>query len=178
MRAKTYEYEGEMLTIRQIATIIGARPERLRDFVRYGNTLEDAIRKCHRPANHRYLTVNGKTRSITEWARVTGVDRTTITQRVDKGLPPEACIFNGNITAYRPNAEPDITLPLTEQEREKAKKNIDRKLAEMDGKRMMFRVRWCDRTSHSHAWRDSEVERSELQKFLDTHYLAKVVVNW
>lgn len=38
------------------------------------------------------LTVGGVTRTLVEWSRCTGIKRTTIRRRMEKGWPPERCL--------------------------------------------------------------------------------------
>jgi len=41
----------------------------------------------HDAVNATYLTVEGETKNITEWSRITGIPRTTILYRLNKKLP-------------------------------------------------------------------------------------------
>lgn len=43
--------------------------------------------------NTRYLTVNGETRTITEWAEKTGINRSTINNRVWRGWSDEKALI-------------------------------------------------------------------------------------
>lgn len=43
--------------------------------------------KDHDPSNTIYLTFNDETRNISEWSRMTGIPRTTILYRINKGMP-------------------------------------------------------------------------------------------
>lgn len=42
--------------------------------------------------NTRYLTVDGETHTITEWAEITGIKRNTINSRVCRGWPDERAL--------------------------------------------------------------------------------------
>lgn len=44
------------------------------------------------------LTLDGKTQSIAEWCRVTGLNKTTIHRRLNKGLPVEGVLAPSNRT--------------------------------------------------------------------------------
>lgn len=47
--------------------------------------------------NTRYLTVDGETHSITEWSKLTGIPRSTLSNRVNLlGLSPEEALFPGD----------------------------------------------------------------------------------
>lgn len=43
--------------------------------------------KTHDPVNANYLTIDGETKNISEWSRITGVPRTTILYRLSKNVP-------------------------------------------------------------------------------------------
>ena len=43
--------------------------------------------ETHDPANANYLTIDGETKNISEWSRITGIPRTTILYRLSKHVP-------------------------------------------------------------------------------------------
>jgi hypothetical protein len=43
--------------------------------------------KTHAPSNANYLTIDGETKNISEWSKITGVPRTTILYRLNKNVP-------------------------------------------------------------------------------------------
>lgn len=49
--------------------------------------------KTHDPVNSNYLTIDGVTRNISEWSKITGVPRTTILYRLSKNVPLDK-LFN------------------------------------------------------------------------------------
>ena len=51
-----------------------------------GETLKKYY-QTHDPANTSYLTIDGETKNISEWSRITGVPRTTILYRLSKNVP-------------------------------------------------------------------------------------------
>lgn len=180
-----FEYNGEWHPIAYYAKLIGCNPQRLRDFLRYGYSLEDAMARAKKPPIHRRLTYNGEEKSISEWSKISGVAKQTITDRIDKGMPPEMCLYNGNLNTYKKelgygtyNAEKMGRVPQSYKERAVWEKQITDDLKRRSGTQTEFRVRWCDRTSHSHSWRETEVGLYDLDAFLDSHYLARVVVGW
>lgn len=184
-KVRMYEYKGEWHPISYYARQIGVNPNRLRDFVRNGYSLEDAMERAKKPPVHRRLTVNGVERSISEWSFLTGVDRQTITDRMDKGYPPELCLYQGNLNTYKKESgygefsfDKLGNVPVTEEARTAWEKKITDDMKKRAGKQTMFRVRWCDRTSHSHTWREDMVGLYDLDAFMESHYLSKVVVNW
>lgn len=42
--------------------------------------------------SNRFLTAEGQTRTLSEWARIKGIRPCTITKRLDKGLSPEEAL--------------------------------------------------------------------------------------
>lgn len=48
---------------------------------------EDAYQQCNNRTSNRFITCNGKTLTISQWARELGMDKTTIKKRLDKGWP-------------------------------------------------------------------------------------------
>ena len=49
----------------------------------------NSFKENNPPPNAVYLTHDNKTMNITEWSKETGIPRSTITYRMDKGMPPE-----------------------------------------------------------------------------------------
>ena len=45
----------------------------------------DAITQANNKRNNHYITVGDKTESISSWARITGIERSTITKRIESG---------------------------------------------------------------------------------------------
>lgn len=39
------------------------------------------------PANATYLTIDGETKNLSEWSRITGIPRTTLLYRLNKNMP-------------------------------------------------------------------------------------------
>jgi hypothetical protein len=50
------------------------------------------IDNAHNKRNNRFLTVNGETKTMSEWARETGCNITTILARLKTGMAPEKAI--------------------------------------------------------------------------------------
>jgi len=53
------------------------------------------IDNAHNKRNNRLLTVNGETKTMSEWARETGCNITTILERLKTGMAPEKAIRKG-----------------------------------------------------------------------------------
>lgn len=47
--------------------------------------------------NVRKITMNGETHTLSEWARITGLDRQTIRKRIADGCPPELILKKGYV---------------------------------------------------------------------------------
>jgi hypothetical protein len=54
---------------------------------RQGGEVLKEYHKTHDPANANYLTIDGETKNISEWSRITGIPRTTILYRLNKNVP-------------------------------------------------------------------------------------------
>mgnify|MGYP006908835086 CR=1 FL=1 len=61
-----------------------------------GKTLQEYY-ETHEPVNATYLTVDGETRNISEWSRITGIPRTTLLYRINKKMPIEK-VFSKEIS--------------------------------------------------------------------------------
>ena len=51
-----------------------------------GETLKEYY-KTHDAVNANYLTIDGETKNISEWSKITGIPRTTIIYRLNKNVP-------------------------------------------------------------------------------------------
>lgn len=47
--------------------------------------------------NNIYITYSNETHTVTEWSKITGISRATLTQRYRKGLPLSEVFFHGNL---------------------------------------------------------------------------------
>lgn len=50
---------------------------------------------------NRYVSFNGITKSLSEWAELTGIKRITIQKRFDAGLPPNKILYRGSLFELR-----------------------------------------------------------------------------
>ena len=73
------------LTIERIDNAAGYSPENCK----WASRTEQ--QRNRRACN--YLTIDGVTRCVLEWAEVSGVLRVTINQRLRKGIPPKLAVF-------------------------------------------------------------------------------------
>lgn len=62
------------------------------------------------PTPHRTLTIDGETRLIVEWAKISGISSKTITARVYEGWPAEEAVF-------RPSLHRERGLPVLRKKR-------------------------------------------------------------
>lgn len=177
MKGELHEAFGEWKTYREWALIYDTTPQLIRDYVRHGHTLEEALLYRHKKQPPMKLTVDGVTKTLAQWAREMGVRRETIADRMRKGYGPEWCIYKGNLTGLARNGTiPEHQDPIGKENVKKWREGIDRKLDGLHGSK--FKVRWCDRTSHSHRWEETMVDIFDLDEFMSNHYLSNVVVDW
>ena len=139
--------------------------------------------KTHPNTNMKTLTANGETHTFWDWAKINGINVRTIYSRYERGMTPEQCVnpqmydtaYLKNRPLYGANGSRQEKLDAERAFVEKQKKIMDKRIEYMNGVRETVKVRWCDRTSHSHTWRDTMVAVSDLYEFGQKHYLAKVV---
>ena len=63
-----------------------------------GQKGSETLKKYHEqnePVNATYLTVNGETRNISEWSRISGIPRTTILYRLNRNMPLDQVFKKG-----------------------------------------------------------------------------------
>ena len=174
-------YNGETKSVSEWAREIGIHQSRIHRLLKQFSP-EEAISLSIEFKDRRFghlLELNGEKHSISEWGRIRGIDPATIRYRMSKGYSIEKCLFPGHYTFGDDIDDTGETLyikklnetgRLTEMKRE-----LDRQLdpPARSGKR--YKVLWCDRTSHSHTWYTTKVEMEDLDSFLSSHYLARVV---
>lgn len=149
---------------------------------------EEAVEKASRKDKKtgvagRLITYNGETMNLTEWSKRIGINRKVISDRLQKGYSIEEALSpqKWKVGSRNPKlGRRDLAEKKKSGQYDTWVDSIEKRLEQMDDNKdkTYIKVRWCDRTSHSHSWHDTMVERRELQTFLDTHYLAKVVVQW
>ena len=73
-----------------------------------GNCLEMQAARRGRKVTRRYNRIvyaaDGTGHTVAEWAKISGVNRTTIDQRLRRGLPLEVALRGGNLSAMRVTA--------------------------------------------------------------------------
>lgn len=81
-------YNGKTQTITQWSKEIGINRNTLEGRLKSGWRIEDALTKdkCEKGerCDNRFLTYNGKTQTMTQWARELGMNRKTLSYRIDK----------------------------------------------------------------------------------------------
>lgn len=82
------EYNGESHNITEWSLITGINKGTISSRLRYGYTIGQALgfEEYQRQKPPKYVTYNGETHNITEWERITGVNRKVISSRLIKGL--------------------------------------------------------------------------------------------
>lgn len=76
-------YQGENYTLSQLSRKYNLNAGFLRRRLEFGWSVEDAI-NTPKGADKRYLEFNGETHTLTEWEDITGIDRRTIGNRINK----------------------------------------------------------------------------------------------
>ena len=53
------------------------------------------------PNPEKMITFNGKTLSIGDWARIKGIKKCTINNRINRGEPMENVLYSGNLAKFK-----------------------------------------------------------------------------
>ena len=81
-------YNGKTQNMTQWAKEIGVRRELIKDRLKSGWSVEDALtkRKCElwERKDNRLLTYDGKTMTVSQWAKEIGVNRSTLSHRINE----------------------------------------------------------------------------------------------
>lgn len=81
-------YNGKTQNMTQWAREIGVRRELIKDRLKSGWSVEDALtkRKCElwERKDNRLLTYDGKTMTVSQWAKEIGVNRSTLSHRINE----------------------------------------------------------------------------------------------
>lgn len=81
-------YNGKSQNMTQWAREIGVRRELIKDRLKSGWSVEDALtkRKCElwERKDNRLLTYDGKTMTVSQWAKEIGVNRSTLSHRINE----------------------------------------------------------------------------------------------
>ncbi len=88
---RTLTLNGETRPLAEWAERTGIHPATLSDRVHHGWTDERALTEPVNPAGRRpttTLTVDGRTHSLSEWARISGIPLSTVHYRVRHGFAP------------------------------------------------------------------------------------------
>lgn len=92
--------DGESLTIQEAGRQIGLPPMTLRGrLLKRGVELQRAISPAPLPyrKDSKFLTLDGQTLSVPEWAKLLGVRLRTLRERVRRGSPPEQALKSGDL---------------------------------------------------------------------------------
>lgn len=83
------EYNGERHNIREWSEITGVIEGTISSRLRYGYSDAQALgfEPYERKNPPKFITFNGETHNLTEWSRITGVDRHMIKKRLGRGCP-------------------------------------------------------------------------------------------
>lgn len=102
------EFRGETRTIPEWARHVGLSPKNLGQRMRDGWSVERALTTPKLPPSRRIsnvvITCRGQTKTLSEWAQVSGINAARIGKRLRKGADPETAIFQKSIiSSPRPN---------------------------------------------------------------------------
>lgn len=181
--AKNITAFGETHNISEWARKLGVTTDTMSKWFLRMPTPERAIKACQTQGVI-LITARGETHTIREWSDITGISYGTIISRLERGKSHEEAVAEVKIpranTTKSQYAEDGFRYQneLEKQAETQERINyVDKTLGRYKKHKGAVKVRWCDRTSHSHTWYDTMVERSELYAFLKDpyHYLAKVV---
>ena len=172
-------YNGETKSVSAWARDIGVHQSRIHRLLKQFPP-EDAISLCIEFKGRRFghlLELNGEKHSISEWGRIRGIDPATIRYRMSKGYSIEKCLSPGHYNFCEDDTTESVYIRKLDEEGRLAemKRELDKQLDPPMRSGKHYKVRWCDRTSHSHTWYTTKVDAEDLDSFLSTHYLAKVV---
>lgn len=79
-------YNGQTKTTTQWGRETGLNSQIITGRLKLGWSLEDALqtKKQRNKIGYRYITHNGKTQTLSQWARETGINKRTLSYRIDK----------------------------------------------------------------------------------------------
>lgn len=87
-RAGKHLYNGEWLTLTEIARRNGMSRVCLYGRLKRGLTMEEATKTpTSGRGRYRYITWRGETRPIGAWAKLLGINHSTLYRRIDRGMP-------------------------------------------------------------------------------------------
>jgi hypothetical protein len=92
VRPKTLTYQGKSLTIKEWAEKYGINEKTIYERLQRGWPIDQALTKPSKPFNprpSRFLTYQGETLCLADWARKTGISKQLIRYRLEKGLPAD-----------------------------------------------------------------------------------------
>ena len=89
-RSKYYMYNGEMMTITEIAKIININPRTLKNRIKRMG-FEKAISQPLR-VRKKFYTYNNQTHSIKEWAELYNINENTLESRLNNGKTIEKAL--------------------------------------------------------------------------------------
>lgn len=174
---------GETHNISEWARKLGVGIDTMSKWFMKIDNPEEAIKKCQTHGKL-LVTARGETHTVQEWSDITGISYGTIISRLERGKSHEEAIREVRLSradlTRRQYSDKGFRY-VNEVEKQAETNNrieyVDKMLGRYEKQKGAVKVRWCDRTSHSHTWYDTIVERSELSAFLKDpyHYLAKVV---
>lgn len=86
---------GETHSLAEWSRITGISPSTIDGRLKSGYTPEEAVSPAKKPKGRKpsiMLTANGETHSLAEWSRITGLNRSSIEERLLRGATPEEAV--------------------------------------------------------------------------------------
>lgn len=98
-RNRFFTHDGKTMCLKDWAMHVGVNVNTLRQRLERGITFADAIKPTDSvpTKNKRLITFNGKTQSLSAWAREIGIKPVSLYNRLQRGWPLEKALHNGPV---------------------------------------------------------------------------------
>ncbi len=90
-RAEFYPYQGQLLTLRQLAELVGLKPSTIKGRLKKGWSVERAVVPLTRPSLTTHI-LEGETTNHREMAETSGLTKGTIISRLKRGWTPSQAV--------------------------------------------------------------------------------------
>lgn len=102
---KLYNHRGLSMTIFEIACMENISDSKLRNLLKKGMSLDEAIKICKTNPPHKkdvmMLTYNGISKPITEWSKENGISASLLRSRINAGFPESELFLPPNKTSRK-----------------------------------------------------------------------------
>ena len=160
MAVQKYEYEGEMLSARQIAEKTHLTEYSIRKYLAETDDVDEAIfRAANVPRKTwRNITIDGQTKTMSEWCKLTGLDPSEFRGRMARGWDEVTAMFT------------PVSCPMADR----YKIASERKNMLLYGERKV-KVRYRVRTGSGCMYQEKSMYESELEHFSKYNSVIEVV---